>query len=304
MRARLVYRPTSMKAFASLASGLSLWLFAFAASAQITGRGGDEKLEPVAAARPLVLPHLGFEGRGDLSLSHVEGHSLDGQTGVVLEATAAGGVLGDIEIELTVLSIAFGQVLVTPLSEEELQGPADWGMSRLGGTLRFVATDEAELAARFRFLVDNDPTIGLNGSMPVRLHGGRVFRFDTGVSVVGRVPTARDLSPSFGIADVGSMPLAPEAGVPIRMLFQPAEDFFFGLNSGFGIVDVTDDDSIFLPLGAQLGGTLVLGQKLIMDLKGAFLFPTFGQPTFPSMEGRVHSELWQLGFSADVSLGL
>lgn len=280
--------------------------FASTSFAQITGRKLDELPVP-HVDRPLTLPKLNLAVGLDGTLSHFEANfffaSLDA-TGGSLDLGGALGVTDDVEIEAVVISMAFEDGWVSPslplVPFEGVDG-ADWGLTRLGATLRFFAADAAEVGARFRFLVDNNATLGFNGGLPIRLRLPGVLRFDTGFHFIGLVPTRESSSAVFGLIDVGSSPLSPEAGFPLRLAIQTIDELWIGLNTGFGVLDVGEDDSAFMPLGATLGGSIPVND-VILDLTGSFLFPTFFLLGGEDTDEVIGSELWQIGLSGKVSL--
>jgi len=269
------------------------------AEAQVTGMEQD-KLKTPFVERSLVLPEMWVRGQLDASFTHIESGSFASNGGWI-DIGGAFGILDDLEVEAALISMATEEVSLSPIGSYITDG-ADWGMSRLGVTFRFLATDVVEMGARFRFLIDNAATIGFNGGLPIMLHAGGVFRLDTGLGFIGRVPTNTG-NPSFGLVDVNTNPSAPEAGIPLRMAFQAIDELWFGLNTGFGVGDVADEETIFLPLGATVGGTIPI-DPVVLDVSGSFNFPTLFMPAAGFDDAKILSELWQVGLSAKAHFGL
>lgn len=271
--------------------------FAQEGFAQITDRHLD-KLPTPYVDRPLTLPEMTLGAELDVSFNHAElafGPFSEAYNGAFIDIGGRFGILDDIEVEAVVVSLATEEYAIWPIGAEAIDG-ADWGMTRLGATLRFFAEDSAEIGARFRFLIDNNATIGLNAGLPIRLRVPGVLRFDTGIAFIGMIQTQSE-DAQFGLIDVNQNPSAPEPGIPLRLTFQAIEELFIGLNSGFGATDVSEDGSIFFPLGASLGGTVGIGNEMLLDLIGSFNFPLFGIPAANDLDASVGSELWQVGFA-------
>lgn len=272
------------------------------AEAQVTGKHLD-KLPTPYVDRSLVLPEMWVTGELDASYTHFEAGFLGAFNSGWIDIGGAFGVLDDLEVEAALISLATEDgVALTPIAAFDPIDGADWGMTRLGATFRFLADDAVEMGARFRFLIDNNATIGLNGGVPILLHAGGVIRLDTGLGFVGRLPTQGG-DPSFALVDVNSNPMGPEAGIPLRLAIQAIDELWLGVNTGFGVLDVSDEDSIFLPLGASVGGSIPI-DPLLLDVTAAFNFPVFVAPTGRDTEERVNSELWQVGLAAKAHFGL
>lgn len=291
---------TSLSGAAVLAACLGV---ASPALAQITGKQ-TEKTEKPFVERSLVVPEMTVMGELDASFTHMELGDGDFSltlNGGFIDLWGKLGVLDDLEVELVVLSLLTEEGGLMPTSIDA-ENDADWGLFRAGATLRLLATDPAELGLRFRLLVDNNAVVGLNGGVPVLVRGGDVVRLDTGVAWVGRVNQTASLfgvgsDASFGLVDVNTLPMGPEPGIPLRLSIQAIEELWIGLNTGFGAWDVTEDDSIFLPLGASIGGTID-AEPLLLDILGSFNFPLFIAPAGDDTDAIIQSEIWQVGLGA------
>lgn len=115
-----------------------------------------------------------------------------------------------------------------------------------------------------------------------------------------------EASSTLGLVDVNQNPMAPDAGIPIRVALQPIEELWFGFNTGIGAFDVTIDETLFVPLGASVGGTVAL-ERVVFDLVAAFNFPQLirpVEPRFPGIEEQFYSELWQVGLALEAHAGL
>ncbi|MFO0549307.1 MAG: hypothetical protein U0271_13020 [Polyangiaceae bacterium] len=273
------------------------------ANAQVTGP--REREWSGYTSQPLTLPELDFGAELDVTYDHSEPVNGEKLNGGGVDLHAAFGITHDIELELTIFSIMGGDFAITPLLSPHFLPRADWGMSRVGITVRIFNDLVGEIGARFRLLVDNDATVGLNGGLPIRLFaGGRdgtYLRFDTGLGFVGRIPTQDRRHPDFGLVDVSSDPLSYDAGVPLRLLFSPVPSFplWFGFNTGFGMFDIVDEDTMFIPLGFTAGFSIgvapTAGYDGMVDIGLSALFPQFFEPMRSSTDGMIESETWQLG---------
>ena len=217
----------------------SLLLVPCLAHAQITGQHED-KLPVPHVERPLTLPEMHGRGELDGTFNHLEDSNRGftfSANGGVLEIGGAFGLTDDIELEARLISLELGEFALTPLSLD-LVDDADWGVSRFGGTLRFVATDVAEIGARVRLYLDHHATFGFGGGVPIVIHGGKIVRLETGIGWVGRVPT-NGAKASFGLVDASDVPMSADAGIPLRASFQIIDEVWLGLNTGFGAFDVS-----------------------------------------------------------------
>jgi hypothetical protein len=97
-----------------------------------------------------------------------------------------------------------------------------------------------------------------------------------------------------------------------RMAVQPIEELWIGLHTGLGFLDVSEDDSAFLPLGAEIGGTVPVAQTPLLDICLRFQFPFFvlpgaggsaGNPS-ASSDDYIGSEIWQFGLYGKAHLDL
>ncbi len=269
--------------------------------AQITGYENDSV--PVAQAkRQLVLPDLTLAPRFDVTFDHFD-FAGGAANGASLELGAQLGLLGDLELEATVVSLIVGEAATTPITLIDdagsfglggLESGADWGVFRLGGTLRFVATDVVEIAGRFRFLVDNNAVIGLNFGLPVRIHLGDVARLDTGIELHPRFPTSGG-DPVFGLLGVDDNVLRPSPGIPLDFVVNPIEALWLSVGTGFGAADVTDDNTIFIPLELGIGGTIAKGKAALVDIGASFAFPALFTP---AEDDKAFTNVWQVGLGA------
>jgi len=295
----MIDRAGSVSRAALVAFACGFVSYAASAEAQITGMEQDKMKTPFVD-RSLVLPEMWVTGELDVSFTHAEAVVFEGNAGWI-DIGGAFGVLDDLEVEAALITDQHRDRAWRPLGITGVDG-ADWGMSRLGATFRFFAVENVEMGARFRFLIDNQATIGFNGAVPILIHAGGVIRLDTGLGFVGRVPT-NNADPSFGLVDVNTNPMGPEAGIPLRLAIQAVEEVWVGVNTGFGALDVSEDNSIFLPLGASVGASIPI-DPLLLDVTASFNFPLFVLPAGRDTEERIISELWQVGLSAKAHFGL
>jgi hypothetical protein len=285
--------------------GFAAFAWANTSHAQITGFKNDDV--PVAQAqRQLVLPDMTLAPRFDTTFDHIEGFG-GAANGASLELGAQFGLLGDIELEATVISLYVGEIAVSPITIVDdpgsigvggFQSGADWGVSRFGGTVRFFANDVAEIGGRFRFSVDNNAYIGLEFGLPVRIHLGDVARLDTGLFMHPVFPTSGG-DPLFGLRDIDDNALRPSPGIPLELVVNPIEQLWLNISTGFAVTDVTEDQSIYLPLEMGIGGTIASGKRALVDIGANFAFPILFTP---GSDDKATTNIWQVGLGAKVFL--
>jgi len=281
--------------------GLAVFGYATDGFAQITGYKNDE-VELSQAKRQLVLPDMTLAPRFDVTFDHFEVQNT-AANGATMELGAQFGLLGDLELEATVISLMVGELAVTPMTLLDDPGTigfggfesgADWGVSRFGGTLRFLATDVAEIAGRFRFSVDNNAIIGFEFGLPIRIHLGDIARLDTGFFMHPRIPTGGG-NAAFGLLDIDDNALRPSPGIPLELVVSPVETFWLNVSTGLAVPDVTEDNTIYLPLELGLGGTIAKGRAALVDISANFSFPTLFTPGF---DDKATTNIWQVGLGA------
>lgn len=305
---RLALRLSIAATFATAAFAVST-----ESHAQVTGWKNDSV--PIAnAERQLVLPDMTLAPRFDVTFDHIEIATFAGN-GASLELGGQFGLMGDLEFEVTAVSLIVGELATTPVAPIDdagsfgfggLESGADWGVFRLGATLRFLANETVEIGGRFRFLVDNNAIVGLNFGLPVRIHLGKVARIDTGLDLHPRFQTSGggvlfggdDVV--FGLIGVGDNPLRPTPGIPLDFVVNPIEQFWLSAGTGFGVYDVTEDDSIFIPVSLGLGGTIANGDKALVDIGANFAFPLLFVPA--NSDDKALTNLWQVGLGAKLYL--
>ncbi|MFO0613248.1 MAG: hypothetical protein U0414_11690 [Polyangiaceae bacterium] len=154
------------------------------------------------------------------------------------------GITDHIEVELTPNTFRFSP-------------NAAYAEPSLGATFLFFKTT-VEMAGRARFFAPIDSAnmnaasalLGL--SLPVWIHLGHVARLETGATVSIKV----NKPVVSGLFEVGVTPVLEDPGIPLKIVFQPAEPLFVGVGTGLTIRDFSNvKSSTFLPLGAQIGIT-------------------------------------------------
>jgi hypothetical protein len=245
--------------------------------------------------RPLTLPEMtlaphvaaGFTrfdaGFGALNL-------------INLDAGASFGILDDLTVYAQPLSMLIGA---------GDGGSRVWyGTFRLGAIYRFLSTDVVDIGGQFEFGATGvSDTIHLTGKLPVLLRLADVVRIDTGLAISGYFPIDGDAGGGIVAVGSGGQPLGPTgAGIPVSASFQLADPFFLGLDTGFGIASFEfPDDTLFMPLGAHVGGTIASGDRPLVDLVGRFNFPTFLLSSDPEPPA---TEVWQVGLDARAYIDL
>lgn len=259
----------------------------------------DAKLPVRYADRPLTLPKMTLAPEFSLPLVHVEGAGL-AFNGVGLNLGAAFGVIDDLTVDVTPLSLLIGRTDVAGLFGGS-QTKAYYGTFRLGATYRFLHTEVADIGARAEFgATGANDVIHLTGSIPVLLRLAHVVRIDTGFAFSGLFPTKSGAKVDGAMGSVGTSPTVlsavGKAGIPVDVTVQIVDAFFAGLDTGFGIGSFHGkvDQSCFMPLGFRVGGTIG-GDKPVVDLTGNFGFPFFllGADSKPPF-----TNIWQVGLDA------
>lgn len=270
------------------------------ATAQITGEKNDTLPVPYAR-RPLTLPHMVLAPELTVSLTHLEFEGFINGNGAALDLGGSFGLLGDIELEATVISLAMGDFIWAPTGLLGANNDFDWGVSRFGATLRFLASDAFEMGGTLRLMVDNSATFGINFGVPMRIHGGDVLRIDTGIFATGLVndPGIRlglGNSEVFSLTTTDGNPLGPDPGIPLDLYINAIPQLFFNLGTGFGVLDVSEDQTIFIPLELGVGGTIAGRDEPLVDIFASFSFPAL---FLPASDGdQAFTNLWQIGLGA------
>lgn len=131
------------------------------------------------------------------------------------------------------------------------------------------------------FLLPTASEFGLLIGLPIRIHGGEVFAFDTGVMIA--------------VDDVGgSLESFASVLLPWNVVFSVTDEFFFKINSGLDAIDVGSDFTLkVFPLGFGIGVT-ASGERLMSDVFAAFSWPLFAivEQDFPGNE--VTTDIWTI----------
>jgi hypothetical protein len=239
---------------------LGLTLFAVEAAAQRS---------PVPFVdRPLTLPEKTLRIDADFPAFRPGG----GDAYFGFFAGAGFGVTDDLEV--------FGRVIPITFIPDKVrfQDPV------IGATYRFLDGDTAQIGVggRIQVPVDDGRFFIFNPRLPIQLKLGDSVRMDTGVNIsVGAQTGGGDAA--FALAGPGQF--APfffqaDPGIPARFSFQLVDQAWLGLNTGAGFLFTDaggsgDDASFFLPLGFGGGGTIPIGNDMMMDIHGGFEFPYF-----------------------------
>ncbi len=255
-----------------------------AAASNDDGDRGGSRLPVPWAKRPLTLTKMTLAPSFAFSVLHLDfGASA---TAMSIDAGAKFGITDDIEVEAVPLSFVFG--------DPNFQ----YGIGRIGGTYRFLKDDfEMGATASVNF---GDGFWAISAGAPMRLHIGDKVRLDTGAHLyVGEDtlnPRGNDVV--VGIAKPGATSFLPDAGIPVSVAYNFIDQFWAGARTGFGVASFGDfEDSIFMPLGVDVGATIPYsdGQGPMLDVGAGFGFPIFVN----SLTGDgVNPEFWQLGVHA------
>ncbi len=138
-----------------------------------------------------------------------------------------------------------------------------------------------DVAFDLGFLLPTASEFGMLIGLPVRIHGGKVFAFDTGVMI-----NLDDLSGSFDSFASVSMPW--------NVVLSVADEFFLKINSGLDAIDVGSEFTLkVFPFGFGTGVT-VSSERLMSDVFAAFFWPLFAvvERDFPGNEVTV--DIWTI----------
>jgi hypothetical protein len=266
---------------------LGLTLFASEAAAQ--------RLPVPYVDRPLTLPEKTL--RIDADFPTFKPGIGDAYFGFF--AGAGFGITDDFEV--------FGRVIPVTFIPDKVrfQDPV------IGATYRFMDGDVAQIGVggRIQIPVDDGRFFVFNPRLPIQLKLGDIVRMDTGVNLSVGAPTGTGGDAVFALAGPGQF--APfffqaDPGIPARFSFQLVDQAWLGLNTGAGFlftdaIGSGDDVTFFLPLGFGGGGTIPIGNDMMMDLHGGFEFPYFLNSAGQDV---VVSEFWLFDVGAKFYLDL
>lgn len=248
-----------------------------AAASSDGGDKGGSRLPVPYAQRPLTLTAMTLAPAFDFSLIKIPGGSIIG-----IGLGAQFGITDDIQVEATPLSLRFGDL------------GDGYGIGKIGGTYR-ILKDDFELGVSAGVVFGENVVGGLVGA-PMRAHIGDKARLDTGVNMMFIKPSAGDFA--VGLAGPGFGPLDFQPGIPLEFAYNIIDQFWAGASTGFGAADFANfGDSIFVPLGLDLGATIPYsdGKGPMVDINASFGFPAF----INSFGGdAVTTEVWQIGVGA------
>jgi hypothetical protein len=169
-----------------------------------------------------------------------------------------------------------------------------------GATWNFVQTKTFDMAVRARFFIPVDtgattasglvkPKPILAGGVPLIFHLGTIGKIDTGAMVtipIGGATVSGTLAPvvgasptTMGLYDLTASPYYIDPGIPIKLVFQPADAAFVGVTTGLSIFDFKNvSKTVAIPLGFQVGVTTTSNKKPAADFGVKFDWKRFIQP--------------------------
>ncbi|MFO0554154.1 MAG: hypothetical protein U0271_37585 [Polyangiaceae bacterium] len=247
--------------------------------------------------RPLTLPAMTLAPTFQFDVTHLE-IDIISSNAVGMSLGASFGVLDDLEVYLMPFTLLIVDVDAGVFGSDT---KTYYGTFRLGGTYRFFHEDVAELGARVEFGATGfNDDIHLTWGMPVLLRAPNILRLSTGLFFTAFLPT------DGGRADIGIAAVSESApvllaavgpGIPATLDFRVLDEFFLGLDTGFGVASFRGnvDQNCFMPLGFHAGGTIPIDNKPTVDLLGAFSFPYFlvGADNEPPL-----TNIWTVGLTA------
>jgi hypothetical protein len=224
----------------------------------------------------MLSPEVGF------SIAHLESGPF-AITAYNLRLGAEFGVLPNLTVEATPIAVSFGDA-------------SGYGVASLGATYRFLDTGTIEVGGRARLRFDERPNLGLAAGLPVRAHllDGNL-RLDTGINLGLAIPDGGSAKVGLqgGITDI----LRVEPGIPLVVDYSFTPSVFAGASTGLGVADFGNfGDTVFVPLGLRVGGTVAPTGAPMIDLVGGFGFPLF-LSTINSNQA-VTTELWVIDLAA------
>jgi hypothetical protein len=234
------------------------------------------------AMRPLTLPPSMLSPELGFSIAHLESGPF-AFTSYNLRLGAEFGVLPNLTVEATPIAVNFGDA-------------SGYGIASLGATYRFLDTGAIEVGGRARLRFDEDPNVGLAAGLPVRAHllDGNL-RVDTGINLGLVIPSGGSAKVGLqgGVTDI----LRVDPGIPLAVDYSFTPNVFAGASTGLGVVDFGNfGDTVFVPLGLRVGGTLVPAEAPMIDIVGGFGFPLFVSTIIPNQT--VTTELWVIDLAA------
>lgn len=234
------------------------------------------------AERPLTLPGGMLRIDANLGVTRLS-LGLLSATSLRLSVGAGYGITDDIELGVSLPSLNFQ---IDPEFKFGVGNP------EILGIFRFLSGD-VELAGTVavRIPIENDFLAFRLGLAALLRFGGNI-RLDTGLFFELNVYTSGTPAPD------------PNVGLylPLRLSFSMTENIFFGVNTGFNVLDLTNaGDTIAVPLGLFVGYTIAPADTPVADLSLGFLFPQFFTTTG---QDNPFTDLWSIGINANIYLDL
>ncbi len=246
----------------------ALALVGVSGTAAAVEMGADDEVRYVH--RDLVLPRMTLTPTVDMRLINLDLGAFGGGTVFSQNIGVSIVPLDNLEVHANPLSFYAGDI-------------TGYGVAGLGATYRFVAEDMFEMGVRLSIPIGQTGPIdfvGMQGGFPMRVHGGDVFRLDTGIFVAGIFAQSLGFligDAQFSLAQIDSAPYFDvDPMIPLEASVQIIDEIYVGMDMGFGIVDVdVAEDTVFVPLGFRFGGTVPVDGRPFVDLSTGFRFPFF-----------------------------
>ena len=209
--------------------------------------------------RGLTLPKMTL--RGDLTLGITGGGG--GTTDFSMSIGGSFGIIDNLEVGISSWRMGtmrgpFGPPgSLSGLISLRFTNGFAFGDIPLWGRYR-ILDGKFELAVELGLLIPTNSFFGLWAGVPMRIHLSDSFTIDTGVH--------------FGVSFVTGGAFT-DLRIPVELNFGIGDAMYVGLNTGLGVADF---EGIYVPLGAQFGYTINLGDgNPLLDLEAEFLFPNF-----------------------------
>ncbi|MFO0614860.1 MAG: hypothetical protein U0414_19890 [Polyangiaceae bacterium] len=177
----------------------------------------------------------------------------------------------------------------TPLSMEGQYG-VEFGRFAVGLLDRVQHGERAELGAGVELVVDPERgEVVLQPRIPLSLRFGAIARVDLGAQMAIRVG---DVGFPTSLAAIDPLGVRLLPGIPLDATVQFAPFLFAGIQTGFGIRDLSKAaEHEFAKLGFTAGGTVPVHGAPVLDVIGRFEFPEL-LSSDPLVDGWL-PQLWQ-----------
>ena len=280
------------------------------ADAEVVVRSANPRLPLRRAARPITMPANML--RLSVFTSGANRELAFGDNDFIFSLQLGGGysITDDLEVGIDtervgVVGIAAGRTARSGwrptgeglfsfiVADEEL----DFGDIPIYARYRFWHTDLIEIGAEVGVVIPTYQAsdFALRMGVPVRLHAGEVFAFDTGIftsMTFGDDPSSGDPDDDFWGA----------LFVPVRAVISPVDWLSFAISSGLN-TGPFDGDFFAIPLGMEVVAAFPMGTQSLLDLVAGFEWPALLRPATDDSD-RAEPSTWVLSAGARLYFAL